>query len=313
MAVPNILSRWQGCLVGLACGDALGAPLEFQPRDRLPPITDMIEGGKFRMQRGEWTDDTAMALCLAESLLARDGFDAADQMSRYWRWANEGENSTRSRAFGIGKTVAMALAHYQKTGDPWSGSTDIAASGNGSIMRLAPVALFYAGDATLALQAEESSRTTHASPLCLASCRLLALLLERTLIQPKSKAAWLDAGNLPHHHYPGPLHPILGGQYRQAPRHYIRSSGYVVDSLEAALWCVWHTETFQDAVLMAANLGDDADTVAAITGQLAGAYYGVERIPETWRNVLFESHRIHQMAKHLLSARVRSLDVPTPK
>lgn len=299
MTVTESHSRWEGCLLGLAVGDALGAPLEFHRRERITPITGMIEGGKFRMRRGEWTDDTAMALCLADSLIACDGFDAGDQMARYWRWANEGENSTRPRAFGIGKTVAMALGRYQQTGDPWCGSDALSASGNGSIMRLAPVAMRFAGDPSLADHAEASSRTTHASPLCLSACRLMALLLERALQGETVKARWLETADLDQEPYHELLMPLLAGEYRVKSADAIHGSGYVLESLEAALWCLWHTDSFEEAVLKAANLGDDADTTAAVTGQLAGAFYGVAAIPAEWLELLHQRERIREAARQL--------------
>lgn len=292
-------SRWEGCLLGLAVGDALGAPLEFHRRERITPIKGMIEGGKFRMRLGEWTDDTAMALCLADSLLASGGFDPFDQMARYWRWANDGENSTRPRAFGIGKTVAVALGRYQQTGEYWCGSDALSASGNGSIMRLAPVAMRYAGDDLLVMHAESSSRTTHASPLCLSACRLMARLLDRALLGETSKAVWLDTSTFCCEDYHEFLRPLLDAEYRDKPAEGIRGSGYVIESLEAALWCIWHSNSFEEAVLMAANLGDDADTTAAVTGQLAGAFYGVEAIPGTWLSVLHQQERIREKAKKI--------------
>lgn len=137
------IEHFEGCLLGLACGDAVGTAVEFVPRGRFAPVTEMTGGGKFRLRKGE-CDDTSMALCLAESLIERRGFDPLDQMQRYWRWANEGHNSCRSHAFGIGKTIAAALARFHKTGEPYSGATDSSASGNGSLMRLAPIPMFYA-------------------------------------------------------------------------------------------------------------------------------------------------------------------------
>ncbi|WP_048306467.1 ADP-ribosylglycohydrolase family protein [Halomonas sp. PR-M31] len=302
MTEAKPLSRWEGCLLGLAVGDALGAPLEFQRRERIIPITGMIEGGKFRMRRGEWTDDTAMALCLADSLLACDGLNAADQMAHYWRWANDGENSTRQRAFGIGKTVAKAVARYQRSGEPWCGSDALSASGNGSIMRLAPVAMRYAGAPSLTVHAEASSRTTHASPLCLSACRLMALLLERALLGETTKSRWLDTVGLESGDYHSMFMPLLAGEYRDKAEEEIRGSGYVLESLEAALWCLWHSDNFADAVLKAANLGDDADTTAAVTGQLAGAFYGVTAIPALWCRQLHAYDRIRDRAVKLHAA-----------
>lgn len=295
------LERYEGCLVGLACGDAVGAAVEFVPRGRFEPLTDMIGGGKFRLRKGEWTDDTSMALCLAESLIECGGFDPLDQMERYWRWADQGHNSCRSHAFGIGKTVVKALTRFHQTGEPYSGSTDPRSSGNGSLMRLAPIPMYYLHQKKEALDfAALSSMTTHASEECLASCRYFALVLLRALGGETDKTQLF-----PTHcdfDIPPALIPVLEQRFRHAHVDDISGSGYVVESLEAALWCFWHTDNFRDAVLAAANLGDDADTTAAICGQLAGAYYGFEQIPEDWVLALHRAEDIRRIARQLGSA-----------
>lgn len=288
--------------MGLACGDAVGTTVEFIPRGRFAPVTDMTGGGKFRLQKGEWTDDTSMALCLAESLIERGGFDPLDQMQRYWRWADQGHNSCRPYAFGIGKTVAKALSRFHKTGEPYSGSTDSSASGNGSLMRLAPIPMFYLHSLDQALDfAALSSRTTHASEECLASCRYFALVLVRALAGETDKAALFPTQC--DFTFPRALTPIIEQRFRHVQQADISGSGYVVESLEAALWCFWHTDNFRDAILAAANLGDDADTTAAICGQLAGAYYGVSQIPEDWVSSLYRAEDMRRMARRLGSVK----------
>ena len=297
---PSQIERAEGCLLGLACGDAVGTTVEFHRRGTFPPLTDMVGGGKFRLRKGEWTDDTAMALCLAESLLDMGGFDPRDQMQRYLRWANDGYNSCRSYAFGIGKTVVAALSRFHRTGDPFSGSDDPRSSGNGSLMRLASIPIFFADDYSRCLDyAELGSRTTHAAPECIASCRYLAHAIHRALAGEGEKSRLLpspDTVGLP----PGMSH-IADQAFRHKCAEHIRGSGYVVESLEAALWAFWHTDDFRSAVLAAANLGDDADTTAAICGQLAGAYYGVGGIPADWIVSLCENERIRGLARRLIT------------
>ena len=288
-----------GAFIGLAVGDALGAPAEFCQRGRFQPLTGMRAGGKFQMHPGEWTDDTAMALCLADSLIACDGFDPNDQMERYWRWGNEGYNSTRSRAFGVGKTVAKAMAHHKRTGDPYSGSVDPRSAGNGSIMRLAPVVLFYNSNYEESIHyAAESSRTTHQAPEATACCRILGHILHRAINNELDKSALLD--NLPHIDLTPPLLALCNREYVNKEESDIKGSGYVVESLEAALWAFETTNSFADAVLKAANLGDDSDTTAAVCGQIAGAYYGLSAIPKEWLDVLFEYQRIKDTGLCLL-------------
>jgi ADP-ribosyl-[dinitrogen reductase] hydrolase len=261
----------------------------------------MVGGGKFRLAPGEWTDDTSMALCLADSLLDCNGFDPVDQMERYWRWADEGYNSSQPYAFGLGKTVVRALQAYRKTKTPYSGSTKPDTAGNGSLMRLAPVPMYFANNlASAQAYAVKSSRTTHGAPECLAACEYLATLLVACFGGIESKKSLFHAAK--GITLPKSMAHIEKARYKQKHVEEIKGSAYVVESLEAALWAFWHTDTFKDAILAAANLGDDADTTAAICGQLAGAYYGVKGIPDAWLSKLYRGEDIREIAQKLHSA-----------
>ncbi len=273
--------RFVGCLLGLACGDALGAAVEFMPRGTFTPISDMIGGGPHALDPGQWTDDTSMALCLAASLLEREGHDPHDQMTRYCDWQENGYMSSTGVCFDIGITISGALARFKKSGNALSGSTDPYSAGNGSIMRLAPVPMYYHGDMeNLIFFCGESSKTTHGAEEAIDACCLLGAILA-TCLSGKSKEEILDQSEYV------PLTPKLKGialgSYRNKVESQIVGSGYVVESLEAALWCFYQTEDFRSAVLLAANLGDDADTTAAVCGQIAGAYYGKSGIPQEWQ------------------------------
>lgn len=293
--------RYRGCLLGLACGDAVGTTVEFRSRGSFAPVTGMQGGGPFELNPGEWTDDTSMALCLAASLIHCRGFNAIDQMNRYCNWRSVGYMSSNGHCFDIGTTVSAALTRYLASGDPFAGSPDPRSAGNGALMRLAPVAMFHAADADANAawqQAGESTRTTHGALEAIECSRLFALQL-RTALRGESKAAILSIT---------PLEPLsekvaalARGDYASKPRERIKGSGYCVESLEAALWCFAHTDTFEQAVLAAVNLGDDADTTAAICGQLAGAFYGVDAIPIAWREQLVMRGEIEQMADQLLA------------
>lgn len=275
------LDRFRGCLLGLAVGDAVGTAVEFSTRGTFASVTDMTGGGPFGLRPGQWTDDTSMALCLATSLVECNGFDPADQMTRYVRWWREGYLSSTGTCFDIGGTVRDSLARFGTSGNPFAGSSNPWDAGNGCLMRLAPVPIwFYPDVEAMAQFAAESARTTHGAAECLDACRLFARVLHRAF-EGRSKADVLadtlsvDASER--------LRAIAAGAYRDRAEHEIRGTGYVVDCLEAALWCVWTTDTFEAAVLKAANLGDDADTTAAVAGQVAGALYGLEGIPARWR------------------------------
>lgn len=297
---PSLTERYRGALLGLACGDAVGTTVEFQPRGSFRPLTDMVGGGPFNLKPGQWTDDTSMALCLAESLLSKNGFDAADQMGRYLNWWQRGYMSSTGECFDIGMTVSEALARYQQTGEPFAGSTDPYTAGNGSLMRLVPVVLYYFPDRNRISEfSAHSSRTTHAAPEAVECCQLFAELIGHAL-QGAAKANLL---RLPATAFrEARVAAIARGNYIDKPESTIRGSGYCVASLEAALWCFHHTDSFEAAILTAANLGDDADTTAAIVGQLAGAFYGVQAIPERWLAKLYLREDIETCADQLLKA-----------
>lgn len=292
------LSRFRGCLLGLAIGDAVGTTVEFQPRGSFPLVTDLVGGGPFRLKAGQWTDDTSMALCLATSLIETGGFNAIDQMNRYCDWLDRGYLSSTGFCFDIGNTVRQALQQYKSSGNPFSGSTDPRSAGNGCLMRIAPIPMFYFPDRDRVLHfAAESSRTTHGATECIDASRLFCDMLFRAL-SGASKTEILQSDVA----IQSPsICAIAQGEYQNKAIDEIRGSGYVVQSLEAALWCFWTTETYTEAILAAANLGDDADTTAAICGQIAGAYYGESGIPSRWLEALTMRHEITNLADQLYS------------
>jgi len=288
--------RARGALLGLAVGDAIGTTLEFCQRDSRPRLDDMIGGGPFGLKPGEWTDDTSMALALGDSLLEAGGLDEADLMDRFVTWREQGNYSCTGTCFDIGTTTRQALARYRRTGNPIAGSTDANSAGNGSLMRLAPVAIYFRGNsATLREVAERQSRATHAAAEAVDACAAFAELLVESIAGRRKDEVLAPRRRL----CASQVADILGGRWRGKRRSEIKSSGYVVHSLEAALWCVARSTSFRQAVLLAANLGDDADTVAAITGQLAGALWGARGIPEPWLTQLAWRERITKMADDL--------------
>ena len=293
----GIRDRARGAFLGLAVGDALGTTLEFEVRDENPRLVDITGGGPFRLPPGCWTDDTAMALALADSLLASESLDCDDLMDRFVKWWRGGEYSCTGTCFDIGITTRQALDRYRQTGDPLAGSTDPMTAGNGSLMRLSPVALRFWNDrARLDSAAAQQSRTTHAALEAVDGCRAFAKLLADA-ISGKPRREVLAPRSFGGAHR---VAEILGGRWRGRSRDEIRSSGYVVDTLQAAVWSVARTADFRSAVLLAANLADDADTVAAVTGQLAGAIYGLVGIPEQWLGQIAWKDRLLNTAERLL-------------
>ena len=299
------LSRYVGCLIGLAVGDALGTALEFSAPGSFVPIDDMVGGGPFRLLPGQWTDDTSMALCLAESLIDKRGFDPVDQLTRYTRWFREGYLSSTGRCFDIGMTVLSALERFEETQEPDCGATDAFSAGNGSIMRLAPVPLFFRNTPRKAIElAGESSKTTHGAREAIDGCRYLAALIIGAVDGFDKEALLSDhfepvSGLWDQAPLAAAIDAIASGSYKRRNPPEIRATGYVVASLEAALWAFYHGNSFSEGVLLAVNLGEDADTTGAVYGQLAGAYYGDEGIPSEWKSKLSHREYICSLANRL--------------
>lgn len=297
-SAASVKDRAIGALLGLAVGDALGTTLEFQPRDSYPLLTDMIGGGPFRLKAGEWTDDTAMALALADSLFGKHDLDEADLMQRFVQWWRDGIYSCTGECFDIGITTRNALSRWQATGDPFAGATAPNTAGNGSLMRLSPVAIrFFRDRPRLRDVAARQSRTTHAASEAVDACVAFAEVLADA-IEGRSRTEALRTRDT---NYAGAIAPIMAGSWRGLARTDVKASGYVAHSLEASMWAAGRTGSFQEAVLLAANLGDDADTTAAITGQLAGSLYGASAFPLTWTSRLAWRTRIVGMAEGLLN------------
>jgi len=314
MSDNQFISRSRGALLGLAAGDALGTTLEFKPRGTFEPISDMCGGGPFQLNAGQWTDDTSMALCLADSLIECSGHDPKDQMNRYLQWWNQGYNSSTGDCFDIGCTVAAALQTYESTGNPNAGTTHPNSAGNGSIMRLAPVAIYFSPTKGYSFEemmdkAALSSITTHGEASCIEACKILAYILGTIFTGIEDKKELIDkiATNFPINSSDAPIIKKL----RQAvaiscsdttTQTQIKGSGYVVDSLQAAIWCFFNSDNFEKGALLAANLGDDADTTCAVYGQIAGAYYGASSIPIHWLKKLFWLEHINGLAVTLANA-----------
>lgn len=289
--------RYRGALLGLAVGDCIGMPLEFkQPDSRI--LKGMESGNAFGVPMGSWTDDTSMALCLADSIITTGGFDPHDQMQRYLRWWHDGLWSSIGRCFDIGLTVADALSTYRSDADPYRGSTDPNTAGNGSLMRLAPIPMAFGYDAMLcAAMARDSSRTTHGAPTALDACAVYAHYVAAAL-RGTPRALYLAS-------YPGAvatpeIRGIVNGSYATKSPPEIVGSGYVVKSMEAALWAFARNDSYQAATLDAANLANDADTTAAICGMLAGAHWGESAIPPAWLDIIARRRDIEWLAEELL-------------
>ena len=284
-----------GAFVGLAVGDAVGTTLKFKRRDS-EHVTDMTGRGPFKLKPGEWTDHTSMALCLAETYLSENRMHTDVLRKNLLKWYLNGENSSNGRCFHIGNTTRFALEQYINVGPSWYGNTEKHTAGNAGIIRQAPVSIFRRKSLrAIYFESQAQSRATHGAVESINACQFLGLVLQYLINGYQKEEAFSP------HVFPlcARVMIINAGEYKQKTRGQIRSSGYVIDTLEAAMWSVWNTDNFRDAILLAANLADDADGVAATAGQIAGALYGYSSIPQEWINTLAQHERIAAMAGKL--------------
>jgi len=302
-AARTLRERFQGALVGLAVGDALAAHTQFRKPGTFAAVGDLLGGGPFDQPRGAWTDDTAMALLLAESLLEREGFDAHDQVQRFVRWQREGYGSATGQCVGISANVARSLATALYKRQPFAGSHDPDQQDKDPLSRIAPVVMYFLADVTTAVaKAAEAARLTAQAPMVLDCVRLLASMVHQAL-SGRDKAAvlrpprelWITASTRPE------VLALYEGAYAYRMPPDITAGGGIFQALEAALWAFQRSETFREGALLAANLGRDSDVVAAAYGQLAGAYHGVSAIPGIWRNSLMKQEVVIDSADRLLT------------
>jgi ADP-ribosylglycohydrolase len=304
-AARGLRGRFLGALIGLAVGDAVAAATQYGRPGRFAPVGDMLGGGPFDLPRGAWSDDTAMALCLADSLLESDGFDAHDQVERYHRWQGQGYLSATGQCVGITAGTARALALAQWRRQPFSGSHDPQAPDPEALSRIAPVVLYYFADEPAAVaQAAESARTTCQVPAVLSACRMLAQALHAGLAgQPREVIlAQAPQGQTPAAAVQPGARRATGGRSRTQPSTAAGGeAATAAEALAAAFDCFATTASFRDAVLAAANLGGHSDVVSAVCGALAGAHYTASAIPALWRNSLMKHDLIEGFADRLLA------------
>jgi ADP-ribosyl-[dinitrogen reductase] hydrolase len=270
-----------GAFVGLAVGDALGAPVEFKEPGEFGPVLDYARSYVWQIPAGYWTDDTSLAVCLAESIIHKNTVDPDDIMQRFVRWYVHGENSSTGRCFDIGSTTRSNIQRYIDQG-VYTPAPNIAwQSGNGGIMRLSPVAVRYWNDLDLVKEFSiMQSQTTHGSDECVRCAQQLGVMLARAI---QGQPVWQE----------------LNQKLSDYDPSKISNGGRASTTLLAAEWCVATTDNFQAAVCKAVNLGGDADTIGAVTGQIAGSIYGLSGIPERWKKGLYDYERLLDLAQML--------------
>ncbi|MBB1127204.1 ADP-ribosylglycohydrolase family protein [Thiospirillum jenense] len=284
MNTTNLVDKAKGAFFGAICGDALGTTLEFCPRiyEEEKKIREIVGGGQFNLPAGGWTDDTAMALCIAESLVKNQGYHPASIMRNFASWMTTGEFSFNHRRVDIGVTTSQAISHYlTDPSTPYHGLNDEDSQGNGSIMRLSPIFTYYRHDAIEGTRvAMDQSLLTHAHPTCVEYCKKCADVVYLA--------------------YQNQFHTDVL-THKTTRYQDVKSRGFVIDTYNAACYALGNSHSFEEAVVLAVNLGDDADTVGAVTGMFAGAYYGYSNIPERWVSKLLWLEYLNEMSELLLT------------
>lgn len=299
--VRGLRERFQGAMLGLAVGDALAAATQFRRPGSFAPVGDLLGGGPFDLPRGAWSDDTAMALCLAESLAECEGFNPADQLERYGRWQREGYLSATGQCLGVTAATARALAAAPWRAQPLAGVQLRSQLDAEPLARVAPVVLHaYAAPEEAIALAAEAARATCQAPLVLDACRLLAAMVhaalrgeprERLLAPPAAafgaRALQREVARIATRSYDAEYTPPA-------------ADGGALAALDLARWCLASTRSFREGALRAVNLGGDSDVIASVYGQLAGAHYGVAAIPAAWRGALARAELIGELGDRLL-------------
>ncbi|NCC71027.1 ADP-ribosylglycohydrolase family protein, partial [bacterium] len=291
----NMLLKIQGSLIGLAIADTMGAILEFKEKKFVKnKVVNMPEIVSSDSIIGKWTDDTSMALCLAQSLIDSKGFNLKDQCDKYINWLNNGYMSSMKNPYGVGQTILKALFMYIETKNPITKLHNNFSAGNGSIMRLAPIPLFFSNDIEKAIKYSiEQSKATHIDKVCLDACGYMGGIVFGAL-QGETKEKILSSLYSPLNNFfdkyniGEKVFNIAKGSFKEKNENTIKNSGYVIDTLEAALWAFYTTDNFEDGCIKAINLCGDADTIGAVYGQIAGAYYGINNIKKEWFDKVYK-------------------------
>jgi ADP-ribosyl-[dinitrogen reductase] hydrolase len=304
-------------IMGLCVADALGVPVEFMDRETLKrnPVTGMRSYGTYHQPAGTWSDDTSMTLCLLDSLIK--GLDYEDIMTNFLRWLDEAAYTPHGKVFDVGNTTAKALRKFSRGIPPLEcGGTTERDNGNGSLMRILPIVFylqsvygtdFYETDKAFEI-IHNVSALTHVHKRSQIACgiyvSIASMLMEGTELGIAVEAGINKAMEYYRNHsgFSDELHHyerLTRKDFDRLDETEIRSSGYVVDTLEAAIWCLLKTRSFKDCVLTAINLGEDTDTVAAVAGGLAGLYYGYESIPNDWLAMIAKRDHVENLCNQL--------------
>lgn len=296
--MSNFENKIYGSILGLAIGDAFGAPVEFKARGSYPKVIEYMPGGEFNLPKGYWTDDTSLALCILESINKTKKFDFKSQMNNFRRWWHDGFMSSTGFCFDIGNTTKKALARFEITDDVFAGLESDPAT-NGAIMRLAPVSFYFHRSLKDAIKYSMlHTATTHAAIEACEASAVLTYVLHMALAG-KSKNEILKFTHF-EFKLSSRISEIKNGSFKNKTENEISGKGLAFDTLEAALYAFYHSDNFLGGLIIAVNLGDDTDTVGAVYGQIAGCFYGLRAIPTHLVSELHEMNKIMIMTKEYL-------------
>ena len=272
---PDIRNRFKGMFWGLVVGDCLGSPIQFMPKDGHPHITEMVRCDTFNTPPGYWTDDSSMAFCIAESAVRLGRYDLADIANNFVRWRYEGFWSSLPHAFDVGSATTAAVNNIRRHGSLKNGSEK--SQGNGSIMRFAPSWILNYGNSDRTILYEISD-LTHDSSAVRKTIDLMADICDVHVQGKRTETASI-----------------------YQTREEVGNSGWAVSTLQAALWAFQTTDSFEDGMIAAVNLGGDADSIGAVYGQIAGLYYGYGAIPERWLAAVKDWEKVNALIEQFIT------------
>ena len=318
--MTDFIKKAKAVIIGHAVGDALGVPVEFRTREYLDknPITDMLGYGTYSVPKGTWSDDTSMSLCSLDSL-SKGKIDYDDITLNFGKWYYYDKFTATNEMFDVGNTCSEAIHRYFKEKQPYGkcGLSNEYSNGNGSLMRIHPFTLYLIRINKNKMLINhlktigEASSLTHAHPRSKVACIIYSFILWELIEHPCKDSVNMALQNVKivYSHYSNgwgaltdeydelkAFNRIFDG-IQKLTRNEIQSNGYIVHTLEAAVWCLLTTDSYKECVLKAVNLGDDTDTTAAVAGGLAGALYGYDTIPEDWRNTLLKREYIEELCE----------------
>ncbi len=294
----NTKSRVAGAFIGLAVGDAMGAPFERKEIGSFTYTKEMIGGGPYKLPVGAWTDETATALCLAQSLLVTHELNVHDLVERLKKWVENGENTSTGECIGIEQKLLNFVTNFDRNRKVNSDHIFQKAKGSSVLARVAPIACIHWDDLQSARRiAKQQSYLTHSSEIVAGSCEFLVLVLSHLI----AGREWRFILNMPtHNDWPDEIKAMVGGVWMHKSLPDLKSTKNVVDILEAACWFINKSDSFEDAVISAINLGGNSDTLGAVVGQIAGALYGLESIPIRWFDQLAKVEHLTDVAMQMV-------------